>query len=302
MVRWYVGAGLVAWVGATLLLGQSRWVARRPLAERLHVHAPGGADTTGARGTVTVASFTDVLAPLARSVGSSLSRAFGVNDDLELRLQRAGSPHDVSSFRVNQLLRSLATLAAAGLVVGITPLPAAVKAFTLLGAPLLAFLLSEQEAANASRRHQDRLMAELPVVTEQIGMLLGAGYSLGASLQRVAERSSGACAADLTRVVTRVRHGLSEAAALREWAELAELDAVTRLVGVLALNKESGDLGHLIATEARNVRLELQRGRVEVIERRAQQVWIPVTVATLLPGVIFLAIPFIEAMRLFSTT
>jgi hypothetical protein len=38
------------------------------------------------------------------------------------------------------------------------------------------------------------------------------------------------------------------------------------------------------------------------MERRGQQVWIPVTVATLIPGVIFLSIPFIEALRLFSTS
>ena len=39
---------------------------------------------------------------------------------------------------------------------------------------------------------------------------------------------------------------------------------------------------------------------VETMERRSQQVWIPVTVATLVPGVIFLSIPFIEALRQFT--
>ena len=38
------------------------------------------------------------------------------------------------------------------------------------------------------------------------------------------------------------------------------------------------------------------------MERRGQQVWVPVTVATLLPGVIFLAIPFIEALKAFSAS
>ena len=40
---------------------------------------------------------------------------------------------------------------------------------------------------------------------------------------------------------------------------------------------------------------------METIERRSQQVWIPVTVATLLPGVLFLAVPFVEAMSLFTS-
>jgi tight adherence protein C len=34
--------------------------------------------------------------------------------------------------------------------------------------------------------------------------------------------------------------------------------------------------------------------------KRSQKVWIPVTVATLLPGVIFIAIPFIKAVELFA--
>jgi hypothetical protein len=35
------------------------------------------------------------------------------------------------------------------------------------------------------------------------------------------------------------------------------------------------------------------------MERRGQQVWIPVTVATLLPGVVFIAIPFTSALAAF---
>ena len=46
----------------------------------------------------------------------------------------------------------------------------------------------------------------------------------------------------------------------------------------------------------------MHRELIETIERRGQQVWIPVTVAALVPGVIFLAVPFVEALRLFSTS
>ena len=138
------------------------------------------------------------------------------------------------------------------------------------------------------------------MVSEQIGMLLGAGFSLGATLDRIATRGRGACAQDLARVGRRVRQGLSETEALREWAELADVPAVHRLVGVLALERDTGDLGHLIGEEARSVRREVQRELITQIDRRAQQVWIPVTVATLVPGTIFLAVPFLQAMRLFA--
>ena len=69
---------------------------------------------------------------------------------------------------------------------------------------------------------------------------------------------------------------------------------------VKCLNREASDLGRLISEEARSIRRDVHRQLIETIERRGQQVWIPVTVATLVPGVIFLAIPFTEAMRLFT--
>jgi tight adherence protein C len=68
-------------------------------------------------------------------------------------------------------------------------------------------------------------------------------------------------------------------------------------VGVLALNREATDLGTLIAVEARAARDQVHRELLELIDRRGQQVWIPVTVATLVPGVIFMAVPFLDAMR-----
>ena len=51
-----------------------------------------------------------------------------------------------------------------------------------------------------------------------IGMLIGAGYSLGAALSRLGHRGKGACGRDLVRVTGRIRQGLTEIEALREWA------------------------------------------------------------------------------------
>src|SRR5690606_33666227 len=123
----------------------------------------------------------------------------------------------------------------------------------------------------------------------QLGMLLGAGYSLGAALNRIAQRGSGACAMDLQRVCGRLRQGLSEAEALMEWAALADVAALTRLVGLLAMNRQASDLGRMISEEARSIRRDVHRRLVEQMERRSQQVWIPVTVATLVPGAVLLA-------------
>ena len=97
-----------------------------------------------------------------------------------------------------------------------------------------------------------------------------------------------------------MRQGLSEIEALREWSEIADVDALDRLVGVLALNREAPDLDRLITQEARSIRRDAHRDLIETIEKRSQQVWIPVTVAALVPGVLLMGVPFVEALTLFS--
>ncbi len=303
MIRIAVVATLLGWVGATLVLSQRRWFARRTLTERLRPYEPGGlAAASAASGLLSVESFSEVIAPLARTVGERASRLFGVSEELSVRLRRVHSPLDQTDFRVRQLGWTALGLVGGALVAAAARPPALVALLLLLGAPALSFLLVEQQLANESDRRKRRLFLELPVVAEQLGMLLSAGFSLGAAISRLATRGQGASGVDLRRVVARVRQGVTEVDALREWATIADLDALTRLVAVLALNREAGDLGRLIAEEARSIRREVQRDLMEQIERRSQQVWIPVTVAALVPGAIFIAIPFLEALRAFGAS
>lgn len=300
MIRLFVVCGLLLWVGVALILSTTRWFSRRPLTERLRPYTPGGLAPGHRGGMLSVESFTEVVGPLSRGIGEQIARLFGVSEDLSVRLARIHSPLDVTSFRVRQLGWVVAAFGVGGFAAVALGLPPAVGVLGVLGAPMLAFLLLEQRISGASTRWQRRLFLELPVVSEQIGLLLSAGYSLSGALNRVAARSGGACGRDINRLIGRVRQGLSETEALQEWAELADVDAVDRLVHVLSLNREASDLGRLISEEARSIRRDVQRELIERIERRGQQVWIPVTVATLIPGVIFLAVPFIQALSLFS--
>ncbi len=180
------------------------------------------------------------------------------------------------------------------------PLPAVVLA--LIAGPLLVFLLIEQRLITASKTWQETLRRELPVVGEQLAMLLNAGFSVGAALGRLSRRGQGCCAQDLRVVVNRIHQGVSEPTALREWADRAGVDSLDRLVSILNLHSEASDLGRLVSAETRQARRDLQRATTAIVERRSQQVWIPVTVATLVPGAILLAIPFTAALRLFSST
>jgi Flp pilus assembly protein TadB len=299
-MRIVVLSGLLLWVGATLLLSQVRWFARQPLADRLRPYSPGGMGRRSRSGVLSVDSFREVVGPLSSALGGRLSRVLGVSEEMAIRLERIHSPLDVTGFRVRQLGWSLAGFGFGALLsLALLP-PVPIALLFLLGGPLLAFLVIEQQVASASERWKRRVFLELPVVAEQLAMLLSSGFSLGAALNRLAARGKGNCARDLERVCNRIRQGLTEIEALREWAEVADVDALDRLLPVLALNREASDLGRLLSEEARGIRRDVQRELVETAERRGQQVWIPVTVAALLPGVVFVAIPFIEALKLFG--
>ena len=303
MTRLLAACGVLMWTGGALVLAQLRWFGRQPLTARLRPYAPGGMSGDARDGgLLSVASFRDVIAPLAQTVGARIAGVVGINEELSVRLERVHAAIDVPTFRVRQAGWAGAAFGAGTLLAVATRPPLAIALLFVGGGPLLAFLVIEQQLAAESARWKRRIFLELPVLSEQLGMLIGAGFSLGAALNRLAARGTGACAQDLARVCGRIRQGLSEIDALREWAVIADVDALSRLVAVLGLNREAGDLGRLIAEEARGIRREVQRELIEQIERRAQQVWIPVTVATLVPGAVLLAVPFIEALRLFSST
>ena len=300
MSRILAACALGFFIGLTLFLSELRVFRRVGLVERLQVYTSAGRRHHGG-GLLSVATFKEVLAPLSSALGRRLARIFRVSEELEIRLERIHSPLTVTAFRMRQLGWSTAALVVGGLFAIASGAGTAWSVPVVLGAPILSFLVLEQQVAKASQRWQRRIFLELPVVTEQLGMLLAAGWSLGSAMARVSERGAGACATDLRRALARVRQGLSEVEALREWAQLADVSALHRLVAVLALNHETANLGRLIGEEAQAVRQETQRELIEAIEKRTQQVWIPVTAATLVPGVMLMGVPFVDALTLFAT-
>jgi tight adherence protein C len=293
--------GLVSFVGLTLILSEFRWFRRPRLTERLAAYAPGARKMTR-HGVLSVASFREVVTPLSTSVGERVARLFGVNEELGTRLRRIHSPLEPATFRVRQIGWAATGLVAGVVIAAALDFPAAVAMVTVLGTPILVFLVLEQQVASASAAWQRRVLLELPVIAEQLGMLTSAGWSLGAALNRISTRGAGACAADLRRVTRRIRHGRSEVDALREWSELADVAALDRLVSVLALNRDTTDLGRLVSAEARMIRRETHRETIERIEKSTQQVWVPVTVAALVPGVLLMGVPFLDALALFSSS
>lgn len=298
MIRVIAVSAILAWIGLSLVFAGIPTLQQPSLADRLRPYTPGA---LSARPKVFAArSFREVIGPLAAVVGSRVARAFGVHEELRVRLERVHSDEDPTAFRIRQASWAVGALLAATALALVVDVPAALAVIALWTAPLLGFLVVEQQLAFRSERWQRRLALELPVVSEQLAMLLAAGYSLGGALTRLSARSNGAVAADFRRVLRRTRQGISEGDAIDEWALLVKVPAVSRLASVLRLHGEAADLGRLVSDEARACRDEGQRSLLEAVERKSQQVWIPVTVAALLPGTIFLAVPFMSALRFFA--
>jgi Flp pilus assembly protein TadB len=282
----------VCFAGTYLTLASIRWFRRVPLSARLAAHVPRsetladrshfqGGGGVGGGGVTWV---------------SGLTRLLGARPDLAARLEAAGRAPDVGGYRLRLTFRAVCFLAAAvGAVVAASP-PAPVAVLVLAGMPALSVLLQEQHLDRDRERRAERIDAEMPVVAEQLGVLLSAGLSVRAALHRLASRGQGEVAADLQHVVRAIRAGSSENEALAAWSAASRLESVERVTAVLALHREAADLGELIATEAQSIRAASQRRLVATIERRAQLVWVPVTVATLVPGLILVGVPFVGAV------
>ncbi|MEM9714138.1 MAG: type II secretion system F family protein [Actinomycetota bacterium] len=297
MTRWLLLLAVVPmWLGSALVLASVPAVRRGSLSARLLPHTPGARIAVRSGN----GSLRAVVEPIAADWAERLAGATGLGQDLRRRLALVGDDRGPSAFRVRQAGASVAAGMVAVVLAGALGLPGAVLTTTAIVVPALTFALVDEHLSSRARQERRRRRDELPVVAEQLGMLIATGYSLPSALARLGNRGSGRVSDDLRRVVAQIGQGVDEVTALRQWAETIDLDGAHRLVSVLALHSSTTDLGRLISQEARNIRDELHRELLATLERRTQQVWIPVTVATLVPGVMFLLVPFLAAVRSFT--
>jgi len=287
--------GLLLWTGAGLLLSSVGVVRRPALTTRLRPYLVARLEDGACVGRRR-------LAPLGLVVGERLGRLLRSTEPLERRLRRAHHRLDPAAFRFRQFSHAVLGLALAGVVLAALPIgldPRVAGALVLL-TPLAVFGAHEHALAGADRRQTRQVGRELPVLAEQMAMLLASGRSVSAVIAQLGERGRGPGAADLRRVTRRIQQGVDERDALREWSELRPTPGVRHLVSVLTLSREATDLDRLVDQEATTIRADAHCELLAELERRAQQVWVPVTVATLLPGSLLLLVPFLDALRLFA--
>ena len=241
MTRLLVASALVGWIGLTLLLAELRWFSRTPLAERLAPYVPG-AWAPGERGCCrwSPSRRPSHPSPAASASGrvpavASPSRWSGGCGGCTRRWTPPGSGCASSA---GHSVRSASACCSSSP----SARPAAVVVLVLLGAPVLAFLLQSSRWWGPASAGSD-----------------GSTWSC-----RSSPSNSGCCWAPAGR--SSVRWTGSPAAATAQspatssasWPgsgragprpmpcvsgpTLADVDAVERLVAVLALDREATDL------------------------------------------------------------
>lgn len=294
-LRLFALSALLFGVGTTVLLSYIPRVQRLSLVDRL---GPG----LGTRPRASHRSAFSLFYETLSDGLASLVRALGITESVETRLRRAGLATSSEAFRTRQL--STAVVAATiTLFFGLTSSgPRLLVVVLAFGALALAVLLFEQHLNTQVTKHQERLFRELPLLAEQLSTLLASGFSLGSSLGQIATSHSGSIGTQFARIRDHVHAGRTWEAELLDWAEMMQVNELQRLITVILLHHETTELSRLVSHEAMLLRQEAQRRRNEQIERQSQQVWIPITVATLVPGVIFLLIPFLHALQMVAGT
>lgn len=215
---------------------------------------------------------------------------------LQARLTQAGLPYQPVTFRKAQAVAGFGALVVAAAIAVVLRLPSVVLFGCVVGLPAVAVWSVEQALTVARRRRKDLVVRELPLVVEQLAELLKNGMGLAQACTHMSVHARSVVASDLGRVAREIAHGVRDEVALQAFAERHDVASIHRIVAVLDAHRHAPDLGGLLAEEVRELRFAAHRELLALMQQREQQVWIPVTVATLVPGVLLLGVPFVYTL------
>jgi tight adherence protein C len=130
-----------------------------------------------------------------------------------------------------------------------------------------AWYLPLVEASRARRRHEERLLADLPEVVDLLGLAVGAGLTVPMAVAVVARRAPGEVGAALRHVAAAIALGRRAADALDDLPAVAG-EAVRPVTAALAASDRYGiPLGPTLAVLSVEVRADRRR-RAEAAARR----------------------------------
>ncbi len=300
-------AGLGLGVGLlTTALGLP--VARRPrLDERLAPYVQDVVPPSRLLGRHPVQTPVPLLWRLAQPhVARAAARAgqvLGGAASVQRRLQRAGRPVDVESFRAEQLLWGAVGALLGGALAGLLwsvrhsgPVPLAVLVLVLAGLGLAGrdWFLTHQ-----AQRRERQMMAEFPTVAEMLALAVGAGEGPVAALERVSALSRGELAAELGRTLADARAGASLVQALQGLSRRTDLGPLVRFVdGVVVAVERGTPLADVLRGQAQDVRDAGQRALLDSAGRKEIAMMVPVVFGVLPVTVLFAVYPGFAFLRM----
>lgn len=173
-----------------------------------------------------------------------------------------------------------------------------VKATLLIGLGLLGV-----PAAIALRAMRNRTLAiraiegAMPAEIEKLAVYLAGGYSLVGATTRVAERTKSPCAEIFEIIARGLKGGEEISVAVSQARELFEAPSLARLANVLEGALYGADLVKAARSEAAAQREAIHRLALAEMEKNSQKIWIPITIAALVPGIVLIFVPFVAVMR-----
>ncbi len=215
-----------------------------------------------------------------------------------LELNRVGIPQRLYVHRVVSLGAVASLLVLTFELALSSSLLTAISAAVSIGAITVGaiFLLLHERATKIKQN----LMASYPSLLERLSMLVGSGRSLTASLGQLSKDRPGPWTPWLVDIATHLEQGHRLADEFSSIADLLRESEIDRLREIVSIHALTSELPWLLANEmeiiVRRRRLQL----TEILEKRSQLVWIPVSVAILIPGTLLLVIPLISALKFFG--
>lgn len=166
----------------------------------------------------------------------------------------------------------------------------------LLGALLgggLTWLIEKRLATWRRKARIAKLDSSLVALLSQIHLQLLNGRSLHAALSG----AKGVLNKDVSLLQVLARSGMDLDMAVGYWIEDFDTNTKKRVGDLLLTRASTSETISLTLGLIQQLKNEQRFALIASIERRNQLVWIPVTIAVLVPGMIFIAIPLEATLR-----
>ncbi|MDA8276737.1 MAG: type II secretion system F family protein [Actinomycetota bacterium] len=203
---------------------------------------------------------------------------------------------DAPQIRIRAVIAIVASALADVALVDLKPsLVLGAVVLEVIAVPLVA-LAEVINKIHTELRQRVAIEANLPLEIEKLALYLGSGLSLNSSFYRLAKTSSPETRNVFTFIAQGLQSGLPLNEVLEECYQRYPTNSIRRITNLLLGGAGGGDLVRVTREEAANQRGVRHLNALAKMEKVTQSVWIPITVAALLPGIAIVFIPFFSIL------